>query len=327
MEIKYLPIQYTDDLPVFSCERFLRTQSSEYGWIGGFENNVLLFALPYIVKKKLFFRAMQFQTATIIIDKNAQIEKEKDFLNGVLKFLGDSKIDFIIQPANNAVFNAFPDACVSCGFGSYIIDLSETEETLWSCVHSKHRNVINNAANNGVIIERGEKYLPAAYSMLKLTMDRSMMWCPTKEEFFAFYEAMKNNVEIFVAFYKNAPQGCAIIPFSRYSAYYMYGGSADKPLLGSMNLLHWEAIKHFKKEGVIRYDFVGARLHPMEGSKMEGLQRFKGRFGGPMKTGYLWKYIIKPNKYRIYTFLQAIKNKNISMDIIDQEKARNHVDI
>ena len=79
-----------------------------------------------------------------------------------------------------------------------------------------------------------------------------------------------------------------------------------------------------KKRGVKWYDFVGARINPIPGSKQEGIQRFKSRFGGELKIGYLWKYSISPLKVRLYQTYIKLKNSrshSYTKDIIDQENS------
>jgi len=107
------------------------------------------------------------------------------------------------------------------------------------------------------------------------------------------------------------------MPFSQFAAYYFYGGSAPNAFLGSLNLLHWRAIKYFKSLGVKYYDFVGARINPKK--ELEGIQRFKSRFGGEFKKGYLWKYPLNKWKYGLYKPLFYLKNRRKG-DIIDEEK-------
>ena len=79
----------------------------------------------------------------------------------------------------------------------------------------------------------------------------------------------------------------------------------------------------FKKMGVREYDFMGARLNVEKGSKLEGIQRFKSRFGGELKKGYLWKYEINPIKTKTIYFLQKVifklKGQDYKGDAIDQE--------
>jgi lipid II:glycine glycyltransferase (peptidoglycan interpeptide bridge formation enzyme) len=124
------------------------------------------------------------------------------------------------------------------------------------------------------------------------------------------------NVRVFIAEYEGVVQGCAVIPFSSYSAYYMHGGSISKPLTGAMNLLQWEAMCFFRKLGVRYYNFVGARINPEPGSKQEGLIMFKQRFGGELKRGYMWKYSFHPLKNYLYSIATKIRSGG---DIVDQE--------
>ena len=92
-----------------------------------------------------------------------------------------------------------------------------------------------------------------------------------------------------------------------------------------MNLLHWTAMTDMKTRGVKEYDFVGARVNPPLGSKLETIQRFKERFGATMWQGYLWRYPLKPMRYgafrlfaRANSFMHGATYKG---DIIDEERA------
>ena len=94
-------------------------------------------------------------------------------------------------------------------------------------------------------------------------------------------------------------------------------------VFNAMNLLHWSAMKLMKERGVKYYDFVGARINPDEGSKYEGIQRFKSRFGGELKKGYLWKMPLNKFKYKLFCWLVAAKQgRNYCGDVIDQERKR-----
>ena len=86
-----------------------------------------------------------------------------------------------------------------------------------------------------------------------------------------------------------------------------------------MNLLHWEAMRHFSQLGTSRYDFVGTRIAPEKGSKQEGLKMFKERFGGALSKGYMWKYPIRKWKYELY---QLAVGRLRGGDIVDRERRR-----
>ena len=129
--------------------------------------------------------------------------------------------------------------------------------------------------------------------------------------------AFGENVKIFIAEYEGIVQGCAVIPFSDHSAYYMHGGSIPSPLTGATNLLQWEAIRQFRELGVRFYDFFGARIEAEKGSKIEGIMKFKERFGGKFIQGYMWKYPFHPLKYFFYTLAARVRSNG---DVVDQER-------
>ena len=132
-----------------------------------------------------------------------------------------------------------------------------------------------------------------------------------------FTKCLGNNVKILIAFSEGVPQGCAVIPFSNYSAYYLYGGSIPKPISGATNFLQWEAIKMFRNLGVQRYDFVGVRISSDLAGKQLSLMKYKQRFGGQLAQGYIWKYSLRPLSYSIYSIAVQLLRGG---DIVDQER-------
>jgi lipid II:glycine glycyltransferase (peptidoglycan interpeptide bridge formation enzyme) len=137
------------------------------------------------------------------------------------------------------------------------------------------------------------------------------------EAFRNYVLGLNEQVKILIAECNGTVQGCVIIPFSQHSAYYVYGGSIPEPVTGAMNLLHWEAIRQFRGLGVQRYDFVGVRINPEEGSKQEGLMLFKQRFGGQLIQGYMWKCSLHSLKFLVYSLVVRFLRGG---DIVDQER-------
>ncbi len=317
LEVRNFQFKNDDNHSIFAGSDYLKSDCNDFNWLGGFDGNSLKFLLPYRIYKKLFFKYIMFTTETIYLDDISDVNDEKDFLNKAVSFLRKKNIDFIIQPPTYAVFKIYPDKASFAEFGSFIIDLTLTESQIWSNIHPKHRNVIKNAEKKGVVIKRGIEYLDIAYELYIKTLKRSNITGSLKDKLLNLVDNIKNNITVFIAFYNGEPQGCAIMPYNCYSAYYIYGGSIEKPLTGAVNLLHWEAIKYFKTIKTRYYDFVGARLECAPGSKYESLQKFKSRFGGSLKKGYLWKYPLHKSKYMLYNLLLKLGNKKHS-DIIDQ---------
>ena len=322
MFVREIDIDWNENLPIYANEQFLATESDKYGWIGGFQDEQLIFILPFIIYEKVIFRFVRFPMEPIdLSDKNYQNE-EQNFCEAVVNCFRDKKIDFIFQPTTNVVFNVYPKHSIYSNFGSYIIDLTKHEDELWKKLHTKHRNVIRNAMKKNITIKEGHKYCDITYRLIKDTFRRSKISFINQEKYAKIIMSLKKHVKIYIAVSDNDEiQGCAVLPFSKYSAYYLHGGSITKPLTGALNYLHWYAINNFKAMGVKKYDFFGARIDPPRGSKLEGIDRFKRRFGAEFKKGYLWKYVYKPWKYELFSFIYKIM-KNKAGDIIDQEKKR-----
>lgn len=309
----------SDKLNIFATKSYLAIKSQNYGW---FINDD--FVLAYFVCKKLCFKYIIFPSQTIYLKQNLSTSDEKNFLNEVInKIKNDLKyIDFIAQSPTNVVFKAFPNNAIFCNFGSYQIDLMQNEEKIFNNIHSKHRNVIKKALKDGVYVLKGLKYMNEAIDIINNTLIRQNLSSISKN---IYYETkmLDKNIEFYISSINNSVQGAAIIYYNKQCAYYMYGGSVEKPHTGALNLMHWEIIKDLKQKNVQIYDLVGARIHTINGSKLEGIQRFKSRFSTSMSIGYLWKYPINLFKYRLFNcvkFLYFIgKFKKLSKDVIDQE--------
>lgn len=318
MRVIPVSINWHPSLPIYASESFLKSVADEYGWIGGIDNSeALRCILPYTVLRKPFFRMVRFRVGTIPYGKDLDVHEEKEFLNGAMEFFRAIGADMIIPATNTTIFRTYPVGADAAPYGTYIIDLSQSEETLWSNLHPKHRNVVRNAMRKGVEIRNGMEYLDTAYQLVRDTLKRSRLGFRGYDDFKRMVSSLGENVKILIADYQGTVVGCAVIPFSCYSAYYLYGGSIPNSPIGAMNLLQWEAIRMFRKLEVKRYDFVGVRIDPQKGSKQEGLMMFKGRFGGQLVKGYMWKYPIRRLKYAVYS--QAVRILR-GGDIVDSER-------
>jgi hypothetical protein len=301
MTIKEVAVEWHSDLPVFASEKFLKIAGNEYGWLGGVDDaNTLLCILPYTIIQKPFFKMARFRLETIPVEQPFGDAQEKEFLNGIIRHFRATGVDLVLPGATNAIFRTYPDGAVAAPYGTLVIDLDQSENDLWSNLHSKHRNVIRNAMNKSAEIRCGMQHLHTAYALIRETLQRSRLRFMRLTSFEQLVRGLGDNVKIYIVEHLGQPQGCAVIPFSNYSAYYLYGGSILNPLTGALNLLQWEAIMALKKHGVKRYDFGGVRINPEKGSKQEQLKRFKERFGGRLIQGYMWKYPVRTIKYAAY---------------------------
>jgi hypothetical protein len=311
-------IDWHSGLSIYASEAFLNTVGDEYGWLGGIDAaGNLRSVLPYTVVRKAFLRMVRFRVETIQIAEGLSVGEEKSFLNSVVEHFRASGASMIIPATTNTIFRTYPDGATAAPYGTYIIDLEQPEESLWDNLHSKHRNVIRNAMKNGVEIQSGVEHMDTAYELVRATLKRSRLGFMGFEKFQRMVLGLGENVKIMIARHGGVMQGCAVIPFSAHSAYYVYGGSVPNPQTGAMNLLHWEAIRLFRDLGVKRYDFVGVRINPEKGTKQDGLMMFKQRFGGDLRNGYMWKHSLHRSIPWAYSIGVRLLRGG---DIVDQEK-------
>lgn len=260
-------------------------------------------------------------------------EKELQFNNQFVNFVRKRNLaQKISQPENFCIFKTVPKGAISAPFGTYFLDLEKhTEEELFANMHPKHRNVIRNAERKDVAVKFGKETLEDFYELYKDTTARSGIYCEPFSYFKDQYEYMPENMLCGVSYADGVPQGGIFIPYSAFGAFYTHGASARQiNVTGSVNLLHWEAIKYFKKKGIKRYDFVGARLSDISGSRLEGIQQFKSRFGAELEKGYIWKKNLDRFENLVFDLAsyskQRMKGYTPVMDIIDEELKKIYVD-
>jgi hypothetical protein len=301
MRAQRIEISWHPGLSIYASESFLKSVGDEYGWIGGIDDTEQLRCiLPYTIIRKAFFRLARFRVETIPLGEELSVNEEKEFLNHSIEYLRTIGADMIIPATTNTIFKTYPDGAMAAPYGTYIIDLSQPEDALWSNLNTTHRRKVRLAMKQGVQIRCGLEYIETAYKLVQDTFKRSKMPFMKLKAFEKMVMGLGSNVKIFVADHQGTIQGCTVVPYSQHSAYYVYGGSIPEPITGATNMIHWAAIKLFREIGVKQYDFVGVRIDPEKGSKQEGLQMYKQRFGGRLVKGFMWKYPISKFKYSIY---------------------------
>jgi hypothetical protein len=311
-------INWSPDFSIFASEPFLKAVGDECGWLGGMDpSGELRCVLPYTIVRKAIFRMVRFRVETIALSEDLTIDEEKSFLNSAMQYFRSIGADMTIPATTNTIFRTFPEGADVAPYGTYILDLDSPEEDLMSNLSASHRRKVRQAMKSGAKIHSGREYMETAYTLVRDTFKRSSISFMDFNSFSRMIDSLGDNVKILVAEYEGVVQGAIVVPYSIYSAYYVYGGSIPSPSVGSMNLLHWEAIRQFRSEGVRRYDFVGTRIDPEKGSKQEGLKAFKERFGGDLHQGYMWKYSLNPLKYRLYNLAARMRSGG---DIVDAER-------
>jgi hypothetical protein len=284
----------------------------------------ITFIIPLAIERKYNFKKGYFLTAVNTIDI-FHFENEKKYLNDVVDLIKKYKIcDWIQQPPNWAIFNEVPSNSIFCEYGTYRTNLEiNTENELNSKLQHEARRLIKKAISNNIIIKSGQELIEDCSRVFSEAFYNGNKTLPSRKEIEKMLEKLSDHIQIYIAYYNSIPQSCVIFYSNQYCLYAVYAGLIPSSKNGVNHLLYWEAIKDAKKRGIKYFDFVGARIEPLKGSKQEYIQRFKKDFGGEFIKGFIWKLPISKAKYIFYNILQRtivwIKFQKYKGDIIDQE--------
>ena len=289
------------NLSILSTDQYLSVKSDDYGWFVD-EN----FIMPFFIDKKLVFRRLVITHAPIKIDEafnDVDGEKEQTFVDDIITYLDKNNTiaDYIEKAQANVVFNKYPQKANVIPWGTYLVDINKDDEQLLASFHTKHRNVIRKAIKDGCIVEKST--IEIVQECITSTLTRQKVHAPSIDYYKKLKERIPENVEFYHVINDGKIDGVALVIYGKISGYYMYGGSAEHHHTGSVNLLQYEIMKDLRKKGVMQYDLVGARIIYEEGSKYEGIQRFKSRFSSKMLEGFSFNYILNPFKYKLFMLL------------------------
>lgn len=277
----------------------IRNQEMYYVWSDSY-------VMAVRVKKQYFLKAAVLESEPF---KYAEGENEKDFLNAAMHELKKSGVQWTVC-ATTARFQNYPQGSVVAPCGNYIVDLTLSEEELWKNVHSKHRNSIRRGEKSGIDIRIGGMELLKKYVEMSIeTYLRSYKNTEGYEYYEGIMKGLKDNIVLFVADKDGISQSGGMFYYNDQIAYYLHGASISRPEPGATNFLLWRAMMYFKEKGVCEFSFVGYHYDPEPGSKLDGIQKFKGRFGGMLEKSYNFRYVQSPIAYKIYCFAMQLKKR------------------
>lgn len=286
-----------------------------------------VFFAPISIKRNKILKIMQFQFPPLSLKGDLLNNKdEKEFCESVIQFITENKMaDRIQQPKNYSLFNTVPAKSISCKFGTYKIDLqNKTNDQLLEGMQARYRSAIRQIEKLNVEIKFGMPELKIFQKLHNETMERTGAYAEDYGSLKKELEILPDNTLLATIYIDNKIQGGLYVAYSKFCAYYFHGASANTTgASGAIKYLHYKVMCLLRDKGVKHYDFVGARLSNISGTKLEGIQDFKKRFGSELVKGYLWKMDINKTKCKAYDNLLKIKCKlkgtKFPMDIIDQE--------
>jgi len=180
-----------------------------------------------------------------------------------------------------------------------IINLSKTEEEIYSNMKPKWKRNINKAKRHGVKITelKEDNAVEKFYGIISEVSKNTDFKIHSKEYFSDMWEKLKvdNLIRIFIAETNNKLLASYLIITSDNSACEIYGGANTLGRnLEAGYLLKWEIMKQIKKEGKLYYDQWGVAPKDYLNHPLSGITYFKEGFGG--------EYIqLLPQYVRVYS--------------------------
>lgn len=161
---------------------------------------------------------------------------------------------------------------------TYVLDLRPGAEALWNdSINSACRRAVRKAQSSKVVVEEVdlETFVPRYYEMAASVFAKWNREPPLSRadyERLARVQKESGCVKVFAARLEGEIVAAGVFPYGDGAVYYLDGvsdpaGQNARP----NNLLHWEVIQWACREGLERYDMVGAGI--------SGVARFKETFG------------------------------------------------
>ena len=180
-----------------------------------------------------------------------------------------------------------------------VIDLTKSEEELWSDVYKSSRRYANGARKRGCRVREGdESDLPVFYDILVETAVRSGFIPRAFDAYRAVYRAFAAQGRTLLLI-GSLPDGTDVssklILTCGGRASQLYGGLTDAG--GEIRAGHF-----FEWQAILRCKAAGARVFDMWGRSTPGIAHFKQGFGGRIvEYGGTWDLVVNP---RVHALVQ-----------------------
>ncbi len=307
--------------PLFFQESFAKYESTK-GW------TLKLFTdgkayLPVKTKAGKFIKQAQYLFPPVSNGSRLTEEAEKTFLENFKSFCKKENIcDFIIPPMHYSLFNSVPKESYYTDLGIIVVDLQKSEEELFKAFSSNYRNEVRKAQAENLQVQFDNSQFSPFYSLYKSTHQKQGIYFDPEMELKNLIESLgEKNCRIAVVRKGNEIYGASLVLFNADEAYYFQSGAiVNCPHPGANKLLQLEIMKWLKLQSVKRYVMGGYRLGDVSGTKYDGIQKFKMRFGAEVEKGFhfytevTWRYRIYKNILKWYLKLRGVKQNTTGLN-------------
>ncbi len=267
-----------------------------------------------------FFRVYTFIKGPIVLEQ----KKKKEIYSLFLDYLNkkSKKGAFMAQDLSlpieegEEVYELFKEkGFYQDAWGTFLVDLTQTEDTLWKNLSKTRRNLINRGRNEGVEVKEAnskEDY-EKVIDIIEDMSNRNKIFVHPREYYHTLFEVLSSKNLIKTFFIEKNGKGIATV------SVYLFNNQAIQTLVAHTNysleekiqgtdILEWHIITWAKKNGYITYDLAGIR--PSSSNPKDiSLKEYKSRWGGKeIHYPYFSKVYSKP-KFLIVNPLKKIAKK------------------
>ena len=320
-----------DEYPLYFSKKYLdfEKQNGNESVFFYAEDNTII---PCRIYTKFIFKFLKPYCPPYKNGKRLSIEDENKFLNEWVKYLKKiNQFHRIIQSYTMDVFSSYPDNSVHSPFGQIYFDLEKyTEEELFNNFASRYKRYVREieTAGDAISIKTDSAQLEVLFNLYESLHKSQNLYYDNYNYMSSMYKALSpDNCTVTSIYYDGEIEGSLLVTHNEKEAYFLFGGAVyPTKSNGSIKYLHWEVVRKLKQKNVKKAILGGYRLSDVKGTKLNGIQEFKIRFGAEVKKGFLWKMDLNPSMAKLYDNLIAlqakIKGNKIQVDVIDYEKDR-----
>ena len=271
------------------------------------ENNVVAFTI-YTMK---FFKKADYLYAPL--DKNGNrlsVEKEKTFLDEFHNHLKENKIaDAIFPPSHISLFKCIPDKVIYYQLGLLYVDLSRSEEDIYSDINSRNRRYIKQSQTQNLFTDLHSNDINSLYACLKETNRKEGVGTYPKEYYRMIKDILSDNCDIAIIKNGQGPLSSVFLLNDLKNVYACYAGTFfSKEYGGANKLLYWNMYQKYKSQGHLKFIYGGYRYGLTEKDKLFNVQEFKLRMGAKIENGYHFIKVINPLKYNFVSLAMKCKS-------------------
>ncbi len=172
-------------------------------------------------------------------------------------------------------------------FAVYRINVDKTDDELLASYHSKARYSVRTSVKSGAVCRLGTREdIPTFRALLAETAKRDGFTARGEDYFFDMYDSLgKEAVKLFMIEYDGKAIAASVLIRCGGKTWHMYAGSSDdyKETLPNF-LMQWEMMRWSRDNGAPLYDMRGIAGEGDKLRPIEGLVRFKKRFGGELAS-------------------------------------------